>query len=42
MGSWTWDSRDDLQTKGAEEAVRALKGERPKNVVNPEVLSFKK
>jgi D-3-phosphoglycerate dehydrogenase len=42
MGGWTWDSREDLQTKGAEEAVRALKGERPKNVVNPEVLSAKK
>ncbi len=39
MASWTWDSRNDLQTKSAEEVVRALKGERPKNVVNPEVLS---
>jgi len=39
MASWTWDSRNDLQTKGAEEVVRALKGERPKNLVNPEVLS---
>jgi len=39
MASWTWDSRDDLQTKSAEEVVRALKGERPKNVVNPEVFS---
>ena len=37
MGGWTWDSRNDLQTKGAEEVVRVLKGERPKNVVNPEV-----
>ena len=42
MGSWTWDSRNDLQTKGAEEVVRVLKGERPKTVVNPEVLSSKK
>ena len=42
MGSWTWDSREDLQSKGAEEAVRVLKGERPKNLVNPEVLSCKK
>ena len=39
MASWTWDSRNDLQTKGAEEVVRALKGEKPKNLVNPEVLS---
>jgi D-3-phosphoglycerate dehydrogenase len=42
MGSWTWDSRDDLQTNGAEEVVLALKGERPKNVVNPEVLPSQK
>ena len=42
MGSWTWDSRDDLQIKGAEEAVRVLKGERPRNLVNPEVLSSQK
>jgi D-3-phosphoglycerate dehydrogenase len=42
MGSWTWDSRDDLQSKGAEEVVRALKEGRPKNLVNPEVLSSKK
>jgi D-3-phosphoglycerate dehydrogenase len=39
MASWTWDSRDDLQVKGAEEIVRVLKGEKPKNLVNPEVLS---
>jgi D-3-phosphoglycerate dehydrogenase len=39
MGGWTWDSRNDLQTKGAEEVVRVLKGEKPKNLVNPEVLS---
>jgi D-3-phosphoglycerate dehydrogenase len=38
MASWTWDSRDELQTKGAEEVVRVLKGERPKNLVNPQVL----
>lgn len=38
MGSWTWDAREDLQTKGAEEVVRALIGEAPKHVVNPEVL----
>jgi D-3-phosphoglycerate dehydrogenase len=42
MGSWTWDSRDDLQIKSAEEAVRVLKGERPRNLVNPEVLSSQK
>ena len=42
MGSWTWDSREDLQSKGAEEAVRVLKGEKPKNLVNPEVLSSKR
>jgi D-3-phosphoglycerate dehydrogenase len=42
MAGWTWDSREDLQTKAAEEVVRALKGERPKNVVNPEVLSSKR
>ena len=29
MGSWTWDAREDLQTKGAEEVVRALIGEAP-------------
>ena len=39
MASWTWDSRNDLQTKSAEEVVRVLKGERPKNLVNPDVLS---
>jgi D-3-phosphoglycerate dehydrogenase / 2-oxoglutarate reductase len=39
MASWTWDSRNDLQTKSAEEVVRVLKGERPRNLVNPEVLS---
>jgi D-3-phosphoglycerate dehydrogenase len=38
MGSWTWDSRNDLQTKGAEEVARVLKGEKAKNLVNPEVL----
>jgi len=42
MGSWTWDSRNDLQTKGAEEAIRVLKGERPRNLVNPEVLPSEK
>ena len=41
MASWTWDSRNDLQTKGAEEVVRVLKGEKAKNLVNPEVLSKK-
>ncbi len=41
MGSWTLDSRNDLQTKGAEEVVRVLKGEKAKNLVNPEVLSKK-
>jgi phosphoglycerate dehydrogenase-like enzyme len=39
MASWTSESRDDLQVMGAEEVVRVLKGERPKNLVNPEVLS---
>jgi len=39
MGSWTLDSRDDLQTKGAEEVVRALSGKTPLNVVNREVLA---
>lgn len=38
MASWTWDSRDDLQVKGSEEVIRVLKGERPKNLVNPKVL----
>lgn len=32
------EARDDMQAKGAEEVVRVLKGERPKNIVNPEVL----
>ena len=41
MGSWTLDSRNDLQTKGAEEVVRVFKGEKAKNLVNPEVLSKK-
>jgi len=41
MASWTWDSRNDLQTKGAEEVVRVLKGEKARNLVNPEVLSKK-
>ena len=31
-------ARDDMQRKGVEEVVRVLKGERPKNVVNSEVL----
>ncbi len=42
MASWTLDSRDELQTKSAGEVVRALKGERPKNVVNPEVFASPK
>ncbi|HUL21779.1 MAG TPA: C-terminal binding protein [Thermodesulfobacteriota bacterium] len=41
MGGWTWDSRNDLQTKGVEEVVRVLKGEKARNLVNPEVLSKK-
>jgi D-3-phosphoglycerate dehydrogenase / 2-oxoglutarate reductase len=41
MGSWTLDSRNDLQTQGAEEVVRGFKGEKAKNLVNPEVLSKK-
>ncbi len=41
MGGWTLDSRDDLQTKGAEEVVRVLRGEKAKNLVNPGVLSEK-
>lgn len=32
------EARDDMQAKGAEEVVRVLKGERPKNIVNPEIL----
>lgn len=39
MAGWTFESRDDLQVKSAEEVVRVLKGERPNNLVNPEVLS---
>jgi D-3-phosphoglycerate dehydrogenase len=39
MAGWTWDSRNDLQRKGAEEVVKVLSGEKPKNLVNPEVLS---
>lgn len=42
MASWTWDSREELQIKGAEEVVRVLKGERPKNLLNPEVLNIKR
>jgi phosphoglycerate dehydrogenase-like enzyme len=42
MASWTWDSWNDLQTKSAEEVVRALKGEMPKNVVNPEAFHAQK
>ena len=38
MGSWTWDAREDLQAKSADVAVRALVGQTPKHVVNPEVL----
>lgn len=39
MGSWTLSSRDYLQVKTAEEVIRALSGERPKNLLNPQVLS---
>ncbi len=42
MASWTWDSREELQIKGAEEVVRVLKGGKPKNPVNPDVLNIKK
>jgi D-3-phosphoglycerate dehydrogenase len=42
MASWTWDSREELQIKGAEEVVRVLRGERPKNLVNPETLHIKR
>lgn len=31
-------ARDDMQRKGVEEVVRVLKGERPRNIVNSEVL----
>ncbi len=39
MGCWTLDARDDLQRKGAEEVVRAVKGQTPINVVNRAVLA---
>jgi D-3-phosphoglycerate dehydrogenase len=35
------ESLVDLQTKAAEEVVRVLKGEAPKNPVNPEALKAK-
>jgi D-3-phosphoglycerate dehydrogenase len=33
------ESLEDLQTKAAEEVVRVLSGQPPRNPVNPEVLS---
>lgn len=39
MASWTWDSREELQIKGAEEVIRVLKGDKPRNPVNSEVLT---
>jgi D-3-phosphoglycerate dehydrogenase len=38
MSYYSVESLVDLQTKGAEEVVRALTGEPPRNPVNPEVL----
>jgi D-3-phosphoglycerate dehydrogenase len=35
------ESLVDLQTKAAEEVVRVLKGQAPRNPVNPEVLQVK-
>jgi len=39
MAAWTWDSREELQRKGAEEIVRALTGVAPLNVVNRQALA---
>jgi D-3-phosphoglycerate dehydrogenase len=38
-GAMSLEARVDVQTKGAEEAVRVLKGERPRYLVNLEVLA---
>ena len=38
MSYYSVESLVDLQTKGAEEVVRALTGQAPRNPVNPEVL----
>lgn len=38
MSYYSVESLIDLQTKGAEEVVRALTGQAPRNPVNPEVL----
>lgn len=38
MGWMSDKAPDSMQQKGAEEAARVLKGEKPMNVVNPEVL----
>jgi D-3-phosphoglycerate dehydrogenase / 2-oxoglutarate reductase len=35
------ESLNDLETKAAEEVVRVLKGQAPKNPVNPEALKVK-
>ncbi len=37
-GFYSLESLADLQTKAAQEVVRVLQGERPRNPVNPEVL----
>jgi D-3-phosphoglycerate dehydrogenase len=35
------ESLNDLETKAAEEVVRVLKGQAPKNPVNPEAFKVK-
>jgi D-3-phosphoglycerate dehydrogenase len=37
-GFYSVESLEDLQTKAAQEVVRVLRGEKPRNPVNPEVL----
>jgi D-3-phosphoglycerate dehydrogenase len=37
-GFYSVESLVDLQTKAAQEVARVLRGERPRNPVNPEVL----
>lgn len=38
IGWMSLEARDDMLRKGVEEVVRVLKGEKPKNSLNPEVL----
>ena len=38
IGWMSLEARDDMLRKGVEEVVRVLKGEKPKNCLNPEVL----